>query len=239
MLHGIDASHYQGTINWAETRVAFGFIKATQGTSYVDPDHAANVKGARAARIRVGHYHFADGLDAAAEAEYFLVHADPQPGDLLALDFESSGVLGVKYPVWWAAAWLETVQARTGNHPIVYMNTYVLGRFNWEPLVQRGYHLWLACPSAPSAPSAPWPSAAFRQVGTTTVAGISGRVDSDEFDGDAAQLAAVGLQPKPKPTYTVKAGDTLQSIATAHHVTLAALVDANRLIHTGQILDLP
>ena len=59
---GIDASHWQGAINW--TRVAgaskkFVYLKTTEGTTYVDPTFASNRSGARAAGIKVGAYHFA------------------------------------------------------------------------------------------------------------------------------------------------------------------------------------
>lgn len=39
---GIDVSMYQGDIDWNEVKkqghIKFAFIKATQGTSYIDPD---------------------------------------------------------------------------------------------------------------------------------------------------------------------------------------------------------
>ena len=178
-LHGVDVSHYQGTIDWAKTGVGFAFIKATQGTTLVDPEYAANVKAARAAGIPVGHYHFAAGGDPAAEAAHFLAVADVRPGEPVALDFEASptgpGVLGVADPVGWARTWL---QAAHGS--VIYMNTDVLRRFNWKPLV--GFGLWLACPSDNTADPAPWRQAQLRQVGTGVVPGI-GRTDLDTAIG--------------------------------------------------------
>src|SRR6186713_3046230 len=59
---GIDASHWQGTINWTQVAGAgktFVFLKATEGSTYADPTYVGNHSGARTAGIKVGAYHFA------------------------------------------------------------------------------------------------------------------------------------------------------------------------------------
>lgn len=61
--------------------------KATQGTNYVNPYHATDVAGARAAGMGVAAYHFAGGGSPAAEAAWFLAHAECHA---LALDYEVS-----------------------------------------------------------------------------------------------------------------------------------------------------
>ncbi|MGR6763258.1 GH25 family lysozyme [Paenibacillus sp. ALE3] len=38
--------------------MSFAFVKASQGQRYVDPTFIANVKGARAAGLLLGAYHF-------------------------------------------------------------------------------------------------------------------------------------------------------------------------------------
>ncbi|MCW5953083.1 MAG: lysozyme, partial [Propionibacteriaceae bacterium] len=58
---GVDVSRYQGEIDWpvlAAQGIEFAFIKATEGSSYVDPRFAANLEGASAAGLRAGAYHF-------------------------------------------------------------------------------------------------------------------------------------------------------------------------------------
>src|SRR5437867_1330928 len=60
-LRGIDVSHYQGAINWddvASGGISFAYIKATEGTNFVDPLFAQNWAGAEAAGLRRGAYHF-------------------------------------------------------------------------------------------------------------------------------------------------------------------------------------
>ena len=59
---GIDVSRYQGVIDWmrvgTEANVSFVYIKATEGSSLVDPTYAYNLANARQAGLSVGSYHF-------------------------------------------------------------------------------------------------------------------------------------------------------------------------------------
>ena len=60
-VRGVDASHYQGQMNWeriAEQGITFAFLKATEGSGTVDDCFAENWKNARAAGLYVGAYHF-------------------------------------------------------------------------------------------------------------------------------------------------------------------------------------
>jgi lysozyme len=68
---GVDVSNHQGKIDW-ETLVtqdiSFAFIKATEGSSYVDPWFNQNWKEAAKTGIRVGAYHFFS-FDSAGEKQ--------------------------------------------------------------------------------------------------------------------------------------------------------------------------
>ena len=59
---GIDVSKHQGDINWEElkknTKIKFVFIKATEGSDYIDPRYKQNIKEARRHGFKVGSYHF-------------------------------------------------------------------------------------------------------------------------------------------------------------------------------------
>lgn len=60
-IHGVDVSHYQGEIDWdvlAAQNIRFAYIKATEGSSYVDERFANNYGMARQTGLRVGAYHF-------------------------------------------------------------------------------------------------------------------------------------------------------------------------------------
>lgn len=58
---GVDVSSYQGQIDWptlASQDLSFAFIKATEGSSYVDPCFDYNYRQARQTHLRIGAYHF-------------------------------------------------------------------------------------------------------------------------------------------------------------------------------------
>src|SRR3546814_10025509 len=59
--HGIDVSHHQGAIDWervAADGVEFAYLKATEGGGFSDPRFVSNARGAKAAGIKVGAYHY-------------------------------------------------------------------------------------------------------------------------------------------------------------------------------------
>ena len=74
-VRGVDASHYQGQINWeriAEQGITFAFLKATEGSGTVDDCFAQNWENARAAGLYVGAYHFFSfDSSAATQAENY------------------------------------------------------------------------------------------------------------------------------------------------------------------------
>lgn len=60
-VRGVDVSSYQGEIDFevlARQGIDFAFIKATEGSEFVDEYFSENYKNAQAAGIRVGAYHF-------------------------------------------------------------------------------------------------------------------------------------------------------------------------------------
>lgn len=72
---GIDVSHYQGKIDWPRVKVAgiqFAYLKATDGTAWVDPMFDQNAEGCNLAGIPFGAYHFfRPDQDAVAQADHF------------------------------------------------------------------------------------------------------------------------------------------------------------------------
>lgn len=60
-VKGVDVSSYQGEIEWSklqEQGIKFAFIKATEGSSYVDKTFKNNWENASKTTLRVGAYHF-------------------------------------------------------------------------------------------------------------------------------------------------------------------------------------
>lgn len=59
--YGIDVSAHQGTIDWravAADGIHAAYVKATEGATFRDPGFEQNWRGARAAGLTVGAYHF-------------------------------------------------------------------------------------------------------------------------------------------------------------------------------------
>jgi GH25 family lysozyme M1 (1,4-beta-N-acetylmuramidase) len=196
---GIDVSHWQGTINWAQVAGAgkqFVFLKATEGSAYADPTYSGNRSGARAAGIKVGAYHFArpDSTpgDAVAEAQWFLSKAVFASDDLRpVLDIEVNGGLSVSALQQWVRDWLDEVYRLTGRRATVYTSpSFWSGSMgNTQSIALAGYTtLWIAHwnVSSPTVPAGNWAGFgwSFWQYSSTgSVSGISGNVDLDRANG--------------------------------------------------------
>ncbi|MCR5131619.1 MAG: glycosyl hydrolase family 25 [Prevotella sp.] len=95
---GIDVSHHQGFIDWtsvaAEGKVKFVYVKATEGSTLVDPSYRENVEGARKQGILVGSYHFLSSLsDVVGQFINFSREVKREEQDLLPMiDVEWSGM---------------------------------------------------------------------------------------------------------------------------------------------------
>src|SRR5574338_360501 len=60
-LFGIDVSYYQGTIDWnavAADGVVFAWVRVSHSTTFLDPQFAATLAGARAAGVHTGVYQY-------------------------------------------------------------------------------------------------------------------------------------------------------------------------------------
>jgi Tol biopolymer transport system component len=199
MYRGIDASHWQGTVDWqavADSGVRFVFLKASEGLSYRDPTYAENRSEANAAGIITTAYHFAQPdtakNDAQQEADNYVDSADLRSGDIVpVLDLEASNGLTPSQLQDWTFAWLEEVEARLDVKPMIYT-----GPWFWESkmgdteaFADAGYKLlWIAnwFVSDPEVPGGDWGGYGWtfwQYDDCGTVPGISGCVDLDYFNG--------------------------------------------------------
>lgn len=95
-VRGVDVSHYQGEIDWsvlAGEDIDFAFLKATEGSSYVDETYEYNCTEAKKAGLCVGAYHFFSfDSSAKTQAENFISTVEPFEGMLPpVVDFEFYG----------------------------------------------------------------------------------------------------------------------------------------------------
>jgi len=123
---GIDVSHHQGELSWhnvAAGGVEFCFIKATEGTGWVDPWFERNWLRAQGVGLFRGAYHYGRvGTDAGAQAAHFFAQVgalgfrDLPP----VLDIEESGGHSAAVVKQWTKDFLAKAEELFGRRPIIY-----------------------------------------------------------------------------------------------------------------------
>lgn len=143
---GIDCYHGDGDVQMHAllgAGVQFLYVKASQGTGYIDPAYADNAARARSVGILTGAYHFFDpAADPLEQAAHFLSVAPVVKGDLIhCLDSETSA------PNAGAAtfACAQEMKRLTGRWPCIYSGDSM---FTDELLSHfsppENYFLWIA-----------------------------------------------------------------------------------------------
>ncbi len=193
MKSTIDISHHNGKIKWQEVanEVDQCFIKATEGSTYVDPMLIKNAIAANTAGIKTGYYHFATPrsheveTDAKNEANWFIenIKKAPNPGLPLVIDFEDTEITLNK------------------NEALLFINTF------FRQLILNGYHdfmlyggtsylndhlpanhnlghipLWLADYNEPYFVPVGWDKVTLHQhTDKGSITGIKGNVDLNRY----------------------------------------------------------
>lgn len=146
-LDGCDVASYQAGIDFSKmTTTDFAIIKATQGTWYVNPYADIQYSGAKAAGKLLGMYHYAEGKDPNAEAQYFLKKAGSRVGEcILALDWEGhdNSKFNSAEEVAWVLKFAMEIYRLTKVHIFLYMSKSVTRRRNWSE-VAKDVRLWCA-----------------------------------------------------------------------------------------------
>ncbi|MFI8951814.1 glycoside hydrolase family 25 protein [Streptomyces sp. NPDC053750] len=141
MLRGIDVSAYQSS-TYDTDGLSFVFVKATEGRSYVNPKLAAQTERARDAGLVVGFYHFLWPGNLTAQAEYFVSKAPERKGDILAVDWETTGE-GTHASNAEKDSFIRKVrELRPDNRVILYANRHFW--LNVDTTSYAGDGLWIA-----------------------------------------------------------------------------------------------
>lgn len=201
-VQGLDVSHHQETIDWAQVAqsgVAFVYIKATEGVDFQDPTFEQNWAGAKTAGLLRGAYHMLRPEDDAVEqAEWFLKNLEAVgfgQGDLPpALDVErvsSTTTLPRPQTAERALAWLQHVEKQVGRKPLLYTNPRFWQDYLAADHALTEYPLWLAEYTSEPTPSSgwgwdTWTLWQFTQDGQRP--GVTARVDVDRFAGSHDEL---------------------------------------------------
>jgi lysozyme len=210
-VRGFDVSHHQEEIGWAQVKTggySFAFIKATEGDDFIDDHFEANWKGAAAAGLARGAYHFWNFCAKGAPQADNLIRTVPAEAGAMppTIDIEASG--SCKTMPKKAAfrkeldAFIAKSVAAYGKQPILYVNGDIYRRyFEGDDLK---YPIWFAYPRDP-APKLPdgknWTFWQYAFQGS--VGGIDGEVDLDVFNGSKAQFAS----------WLQKGGDSIGTMA--------------------------
>ncbi|MDO4177341.1 MAG: GH25 family lysozyme [Bacillota bacterium] len=156
-VKGIDVSLYQKDIDWEGLKdedIAFAFIKATEGSSYVDSNFGKNWDEARKAGIPVGAYHFLSfDTDGETQAENFINTVPKSWGSLPpVIDLEFYGNYSSNHPSRQAVCdrldiILEKLEKRYHKKPIIYTNSHC-----YKLYIQNAYEdypIWISDPTVP------------------------------------------------------------------------------------------
>lgn len=201
-MRAIDVSKWQGDINWSLVKAPIAIIRMSYGDVGLgfDPKANQNYYAAKAAGKAVGMYHFAGGGDPVAEADFFLKACSPlEENDVMILDWE----IPHPDPDSWCATFINRIKERTGNTPMIYMNTSTENSLSWEKTRNTGAGLWVAdyrYGHEATVPIKHWPFYAMHQYTSSgQEPGVNGRVDVNEFFGELAQWNKYGWH-NPQPT---------------------------------------
>ena len=176
----IDVSGYQGAVDWHRVRasgVERAYVKATEGTSFVDGTFHANVEGARSAGVTVGAYHFAHPANSpAADLSHFLrtISGHVFPGDLPpCLDLEVTDGHDWTYLNEWKGHFLGGVDEAIGLYAGGVLYTYYSFWHNLTLYPERP--VWGAAYNNAFTPPPTWVAWQYSSVGTCP--GVTGHVD--------------------------------------------------------------
>jgi len=150
-VRGVDVSEYQGDIDWpllCKQGIAFAFIKATEGSQYVDPRFSDNWEQAAKARVKVGAYHFFSfDSPGSTQSENYITTVDRKEGMLPpVVDVELYGEYK-RTPKQASDVWpeldclLDALEKEYGVKPILYATQSAYNLYIKNKYV--GYCLWI------------------------------------------------------------------------------------------------
>ncbi len=257
---GIDVSGWQGNIDYSEVAssgIEIVYMKASEGTSFVDPYFNQNYTNAKANGLKVGFYHYLtarSNSEAVAQANFFVSTISGMiPDCRLAMDFESFGSLSAEEINEIGLTFMQTVESLSGKEMVIYSDTSNASNIFGGGLTN--YPLWVAQYEVEEpTPNGNWDSwVGWQYTDAGEISGINGYVDRDRFT-DGILLNENSEVPLPdntnKPsaggttTITIQRGQTLSGIALEYNTTVQILVQLNNianpnLIYAGSTLIVP
>lgn len=197
-IHGIDISHYQGKINWDRLRsnalidgcpLRFIIVKATEGSSQIDPNFNDNFYQAREYGFVRGAYHFwSVHSSARAQANFFLKKVHLLTGDLppvLDIEHKSQGQSVEDFQTD-VLTWLHIVEDKYHVKPIIY-TYYKFKQAYLSTPVFDDYPYWIAHYYVDKVEyKGKWKF--WQHTDTGVLPGITGNVDLNIYNGSYYDL---------------------------------------------------
>jgi GH25 family lysozyme M1 (1,4-beta-N-acetylmuramidase) len=190
-MNGLDVSHWQGPGICKAIEYDFCIVKATDGTGGVDPNFKANAQDVLARGKKLGLYHFAEGKDAAAEADHFYETVKPYVGKaILVLDWEAGAL---KQGRGWVQKFVTELRAKAKVRPVIYASASPIKVYKLEDLAkEQNCGIW--CANYPLKGNMGYrqdltpevPCLIHQYTSSGQLHGHSGSLDLDLFFGDAA-----------------------------------------------------
>jgi len=198
-VRGVDVSSYQGQIDWpvlADQGIDFAFIKATEGSSFVDPRFADNWTAANQTDLAVGAYHFFSAESpGATQAANFVATVPVEPGMLPpVVDVERYGDVDAARTE--LQALLDALEAHYGQRPIIYTTDGLYDAFVHDFVGH--YPLWIRSIWRPPALGGQWTFWQYSNRGRLD--GYDGPerfIDLNVFSGTHIQLDALRSPRRP------------------------------------------
>jgi GH25 family lysozyme M1 (1,4-beta-N-acetylmuramidase) len=233
-LNGLDVSGWQPDINTAAVIADFVIAKATEGTWYVSPVCDNQIQGCIASKKQWGFYHYANGGDPVAEANYFYENTKKYFGSgVPCLDWESQGnARWNDNAAEWVTAFVNRIHELTGVWCMVYVQASALSQLEGQ-IGNCG--MWVAQypNNDPTGyQDQPWNEGAYacairQYTSVGRIDGYGGNLDLDKFYGDDAAWCKyiVGDNtvdtPLPSPVPTPEPVPTPDNLSDDDVLTLA------------------
>lgn len=196
---GFDVSAHSGTIQWdkASKGFHFAFVKATEGSWYLDPQFNRNWEKGRKTKLRMGAYHFFKfHISGVKQAENFIENVRLTQKDFPpVVDVEEWGnyyakTLPTKSIKRELKAMIVRLKKHYGRNPIIYSNisTYnriIKGDFKENPI-------WIVAFTSQPRLSDGRRWVFWQHSHVARIPGIPHLADLNVFNGSVAQMKAFG-----------------------------------------------
>lgn len=179
----LDVSRHQGNIDFervAQSPVKWIYLKATEGSTHVDPKFLEYARDAKAVEMKVGAYHyFSERSSASDQAAHFLNMLGQVDIDLIpVVDVEEHKLYTTKQLRDSLQVFLDCVEKEYGCKPMIYSGEKFFTR-NLLPF-SKSYPVWLAKYSK-DAPDVDVDVMLWQSTESGLINGIAGMVDVSVF----------------------------------------------------------